>query len=156
MLSGKARAYPGEAIKSFITLAPGANPIKRYCPSLTTRPDKLERLFLSSLSTLVLHLWVRQGAYSMGMLHWDWPWPNWRGLRGTNTLAYSTSSLMTKKKKFYNIGNWFQCHKTFFSSSLTLWQDTRHGLSDTIQYLTQPRFEQENPRTIKTDFYILN
>jgi hypothetical protein len=35
----------------------------------------------------------------------------WKGLQGTNALAYSVNY---RQKKFYNIGPWIHCYKTLF------------------------------------------
>jgi hypothetical protein len=37
----------------------------------------------------------------------------WKGLPGTNVLAYYEKSLLTAVKKFYNIGHWFIVIKLF-------------------------------------------
>jgi len=77
----------------------GANVIKLFCPKFTDFRYKLECLFLASLSNLVQCLWVRSGAYpsvehlkSASLRQTLALFTNitlsWKGLPGTNTLAY--------------------------------------------------------------------
>jgi hypothetical protein len=40
---------------------------------------------------------------------------SWKGLPRTNTLAYYKTLVNYDRKKFYNIGPWGQCYKTFLS-----------------------------------------
>jgi hypothetical protein len=56
----------------------------------------------------------------------------WKGLPGTNTLAYYKNPQITDKT-FYNIGQWCRVYKPFFSSSLT-------GGPNKLEYLSKARF----------------
>ncbi len=42
--------------------------------------------------------------------------PDLKSLPGTNHLAYYKTLYNTDVKKFYNIGPWRQCYKTFLST----------------------------------------
>jgi hypothetical protein len=95
--------------------------MERFSSSLTYRQNKLVRLSLASLSSLVQYLQVSlpsSGAlerWALALL------PNiilgWKGLLVTNGVAYSSSSLSVKEKKFDEIDCGCQPHKTFFSAT---------------------------------------
>ena len=99
--------------KSFITLTPGLNFIKTVFPSsLTTRRNKLGRLFLESLFNQVKYYWGRPGAhhiteYPSTVLHLARLC--WLGSTGLNTPAYFTSLSVTRMKCFQL---WFKNRET--------------------------------------------
>jgi len=95
------------AIISFITLATGPNVINLFTSVSYNFLNKLECLSMASLSSLVYCLWVRSGAYliqAAGRLRPYLLRLGWKGLSGTNTLAYLEKFVNYGRKKYYNIG----------------------------------------------------
>ncbi len=123
-------------------MAPGANVLKLFT---AVSHNKREHLFLASLSNLVQCLWVRPGAYPRvehlkGACYLGWHLalpanirPGWKGLPGTNALAYYEKVKLTAVKSFIILTtgsiqtldvyiipsivefftNWARCYETF-------------------------------------------
>jgi hypothetical protein len=89
--------------------------VKLFSSSPTRKANKLKCLSLTSLSSLVLCLQARPGAYPRGEYLKGAPLGqaldklSWKSFAGTNSLAYFTSQF-ARKKKFYNINAWSYCY----------------------------------------------
>ncbi len=104
---------------------PVAHVMKLFCPKFTNVRNKLECLFLTSLSSLVYCLRVWPGGYPRvehvrGTLLKGRLLTlttntrlGWKGMPGINTLAYYEHSYITDEKIF-NIGPWDQHYETFY------------------------------------------